>query len=85
MGQSFSYWEQKSFISAFDVVIIGSGIVGLSAALQLIKQNPALNVGILESGFLPSGASTKNAGFACFGSVSEAIDEIKLSGEERDP
>ena len=83
MEQSFSYWEQKSFLSGFDVIIIGSGIVGLSAALRLIKQNPALNVGILESGFLPSGASTKNAGFACFGSVSEAIDEIKLSGEER--
>ena len=83
MGQSFSYWEQKSFFSGFDVIITGSGIVGLSAALRLIKQNPALNVGILESGFLPSGASTKNAGFACFGSVSEAIDEIKLSGEER--
>ena len=83
MGQSFSYWEQKSFFSGFDVIIIGSGIVGLSAALRLIKQNPALNVGILESGFLPSGASTKNAGFACFGSVSEAIDEIKLNGEER--
>ena len=83
MGQSFSYWEQKSFFSGFDVIIIGSGIVGLSAALRLIKQNPALNVGILESGFLPSGASTKNAGFACFGSVSEAIDEIKLSGKER--
>ena len=83
MGQSFSYWEQKSFFSGFDVIITGSGIVGLSAALRLIKQNPALNVGILESGFLPSGASTKNAGFACFGSVSEAIDEIKLSGKER--
>ena len=82
MEQSFSYWEQKSFLSGFDVIIIGSGIVGLSAALRLVKQNPALNVGILESGFLPSGASTKNAGFACFGSVSEVIDEIKSSGEE---
>ena len=82
MEQSFSYWEQKSFLSNFDVIIIGSGIVGLSAALRLKKQKPAIRIGILESGFLPAGASTKNAGFACFGSISEALDEIKHSGVE---
>jgi hypothetical protein len=26
---------------------------------------------------LPHGASTKNAGFACFGSISEIIDDLK--------
>lgn len=82
MGQSFSYWEQKSFLSGFDVIIIGSGIVGLNSALNLKAKHPALQIGIVESGFLPSGASTKNAGFACFGSVSEAVDEIKSEGEE---
>ena len=82
MGQSFSYWEHSSFLSGFDVLIIGSGIVGLSAALRLKKQSPAMRIGILESGFLPSGASTKNAGFACFGSVSEALNEIKSGSEE---
>ncbi|MGB4398210.1 MAG: FAD-binding oxidoreductase [Daejeonella sp.] len=82
MGQSFSYWEQKSFLLGFDVIIIGSGIVGLSSALKLKAKHPALQIGVLESGFLPSGASTKNAGFACFGSVSEAVDEIKYEGEE---
>ena len=82
MGQSFSYWEQKSFLSGFDVIIIGSGIVGLSSALNLKAKHPTLQIAVLESGFLPSGASTKNAGFACFGSVSEAIDEIKSEGEE---
>ena len=82
MGQSFSYWEQKSFLSGFDVIIIGSGIVGLSAALRLKTKSPGIRVGILEAGFLPSGASTKNAGFACFGSISEAIDEIKTGGED---
>ncbi len=82
MEQSFSYWEQKSFLSDFDVMIIGSGIVGISAALRLKTKSPALRVGVLEAGFLPSGASTKNAGFACFGSISEAIDEIKTAGED---
>lgn len=81
MGQSFSYWEQESFLSGFDVIIIGSGIVGLSAGLYLKAKTPSLKIAVLESGFLPSGASTKNAGFACFGSLSEAISEIKSSSE----
>lgn len=82
MKNSFSYWEQKSFLSDFDVLIIGSGIVGLSAALSLKLQKPKLKIGVLEAGFLPGGASTKNAGFACFGSVSELIEELKIGTED---
>jgi glycine/D-amino acid oxidase-like deaminating enzyme len=37
---------------------------------------------VLERGFLPSGASTKNAGFACFGSLSEQLSFLKRSSEE---
>jgi gamma-glutamylputrescine oxidase len=37
---------------------------------------------VLERGFLPSGASTKNAGFACFGTVSEQLSTLKHSSEE---
>ncbi|AYL98355.1 NAD(P)/FAD-dependent oxidoreductase [Mucilaginibacter celer] len=79
---SFSYWERTSFIDNADVIIIGSGLVGLSAALHLKKQQPSLKVLVLERGFLPSGASTKNAGFACFGTVSEQIENIKRSSED---
>jgi gamma-glutamylputrescine oxidase len=79
--QTFSYWEQTSFINNSDVIIIGSGLVGLSAALHLKKQQPTLKVLVLERGFLPTGASTKNAGFACFGTVSEQIANIKASSE----
>lgn len=82
MQDNFSYWEQKSFLSGYDIMIIGSGIVGLNAALQLKIKQPELKVGILEAGFLPSGASTKNAGFACFGSVSETLDELESSSED---
>jgi glycine/D-amino acid oxidase-like deaminating enzyme len=77
--ENFSYWEKKNFFSA-DVVVVGSGIVGLNAAIFLKNERPKLNVIVLERGFLPSGASTKNAGFACFGSISELIAQEELSG-----
>jgi gamma-glutamylputrescine oxidase len=54
-GNTFSYWEHTAFIDHADIIIIGSGLVGLSAALHLKKQQPALNVLVLERGFLPTG------------------------------
>jgi gamma-glutamylputrescine oxidase len=78
----FSYWERCSFIDNADVIIIGSGLVGLSAALHLKKSEPSLKVLVLERGFLPFGASTKNAGFACFGTVSEQLESLQHSSEE---
>lgn len=76
-----SYWERNTFFSHIDVAIVGSGIVGLTAAINLKKQNPKLNIVILERGFLPWGGSTKNAGFACFGSPSEVLDDLKSHTE----
>ncbi|OEK09670.1 FAD-dependent oxidoreductase [Flavivirga aquatica] len=79
---SLSYWEIKSWLSNIDYTIIGSGIVGLNCALQLKKQAPKANILVLEKGVLPQGASTKNAGFTCFGSLSEIIDDLKYHSEE---
>ena len=79
---TFSYWERTAFIDNADIIIIGSGLVGLSAALHLKKQQPALKVLVLERGFLPTGASTKNAGFACFGTVSEQLAALKRSSAD---
>jgi len=81
-ANTFSYWERTAFIDNADVIIIGSGIVGLSAALHLKKQQPRLKVLVLERGFLPTGASTKNAGFACFGTVSEQFACLKHSSAD---
>jgi gamma-glutamylputrescine oxidase len=80
-NQNFSYWERTAFVDNADVIIIGSGIVGLNAALHLKTHEPKLKVMVLERGFLPSGASTKNAGFACFGTVSEQLEALKQSSE----
>lgn len=79
MESHLSYWEKDSFLN-FDIGIIGSGIVGLNAAITLKQRHKNLDVAIFERGFLPSGASTKNAGFACFGSISELIEQEKSIG-----
>ena len=79
MSAMISYWEKQHFFN-YDIIIIGSGIVGLNAAISLKKETPHLSIAVLERGFLPSGASTKNAGFACFGSISELIEQEKIIG-----
>jgi glycine/D-amino acid oxidase-like deaminating enzyme len=77
-----SYWEKKSLFKKFDLIVVGSGIVGLSTAISYKQKNKKATVLILERGILPSGASTKNAGFACFGSVSELLDDLTKMKEE---
>ena len=76
-----SYWEEEFFLKNIDYTVIGSGIVGLTCALELRRLNPNSKIIILERGFLPSGASTKNAGFTCFGSPSELLDDLTKTEE----
>lgn len=73
---NLSFWERDTFFTNIDVTIVGSGIVGLSAAIYLKKKQPKLKVLVMERGLLPYGASSKNAGFACFGSASELLDDL---------
>ncbi|MDI9255923.1 NAD(P)/FAD-dependent oxidoreductase [Flavobacterium sedimenticola] len=79
---NFSYWEIKNWFSTIDFTIVGSGIVGLHCALALRERFPERKILVLERGILPQGASTKNAGFACFGSLSEILDDLKTHSEE---
>lgn len=79
---NLSYWELKNWFTNVDYTIVGSGIVGLHTALRLREKFPESKILILEKGMLPEGASTKNAGFACFGSLSEIIDDLKSHTEE---
>jgi glycine/D-amino acid oxidase-like deaminating enzyme len=78
----FSYWEQQSF-SQYDYIIIGSGIVGLSSAIELKERQRAASVLVLERGLLPTGASTRNAGFACMGSLTELLDDAQYAADEQ--
>ncbi|MES2680258.1 MAG: FAD-dependent oxidoreductase [Bacteroidota bacterium] len=73
---NYSYWELKQYFRQFDLVVVGGGIVGLSAAISFKQKNKQATVLVLERGILPNGASTKNAGFACFGSAGELLDDL---------
>jgi len=77
-----SFWEKKSFLN-YDVIIVGAGITGLSTAISLKETYPNLEILVLERGLFPTGASTKNAGFACFGSLTELLSDIEQMGEEK--
>lgn len=78
----FSYWEQQSLLQ-YDHIIIGAGIVGLHTAIELKELHPAASILVVERSLLPYGASTRNAGFACIGSLTELIDDLQhMSAEE---
>ncbi|MDR7129511.1 glycine/D-amino acid oxidase-like deaminating enzyme [Algoriphagus sp. 4150] len=71
----FSYWEKKHFFH-YDLIVVGSGFVGLSSAIHFKEKFPKASVLVLERGVFPTGASTKNAGFACIGSLTEILDDF---------
>ena len=77
-----SFWEKTSFFAPQDIIIAGSGFTGLWSAFQLKLINPGLKITILERGLIPTGASTRNAGFSCFGSPGELLVDAQAMGEE---
>ncbi len=82
MNQVFSFWEKNLYETPYDFTIIGGGFTGLSAAIHLKKQHPNKRVLLLERGVVPYGASTKNAGFSCFGSIGELMDDRSHMSEQ---
>ncbi len=78
-----SIWEKETFYAPQDVVIVGSGFVGLWSAFYLKKRFPDHRITIIDRGLIPTGASTRNAGFACFGSLSELVSDARTMGTEK--
>ncbi|MGB0431776.1 MAG: NAD(P)/FAD-dependent oxidoreductase [Bacteroidia bacterium] len=77
----YSFWEKQFWSKKFDFLIIGAGFTGLNVALNLKKRYPKSQVLVIDKIVRFSMASTKNAGFACFGSPSELISDIDKIGE----
>jgi gamma-glutamylputrescine oxidase len=79
---NLSYWEKESFFKNIDTLVIGGGIVGLSTAIYLKQRSPLQKVVVAERDVFSAGASTKNAGFACFGSAGELLDDLQKMKED---
>lgn len=77
-----SHWEQTTFLRSPDVAIIGAGLTGLQAALELKRLRPQADVLVIERAAIPRGASTRNAGFACFGGPTELLADLDAYGAE---
>lgn len=76
-----SYWEKIFY--KHDFGIIGGGLSGLSTAISIKEKFPDSSIVVLEKEAIPASASTRNAGFACFGSLTELISDKEKFGRER--
>ena len=82
MSHSISFWEAETYFAPQDYIIVGAGLLGLWSAFELKRSFPKAKITILERGVIPTGASTRNAGFACFGSPTEMLSDIQKMGED---
>ncbi|WP_165871352.1 NAD(P)/FAD-dependent oxidoreductase [Flaviaesturariibacter flavus] len=78
----FSIWEKETVLAPQDVVIAGGGFAGLWTAFHLLRRYPKARIAVLEKDFMSMGASTRNAGFACFGSLGELVADATEIGND---
>lgn len=78
-----SFWEDTLYKQQVDLLVIGAGITGQSAAHFYKLANPGARVLVLDRGIFPAGASTRNAGFACIGSIGEFLADLEIDSEEK--
>lgn len=82
MSGTVSYWESSVWRETWDLIIVGAGITGSSAAIHYLEHHPKAKVLLLERAVFPSGASTRNAGFTCFGTIGESLDDLAHETED---
>jgi glycine/D-amino acid oxidase-like deaminating enzyme len=78
---NWSFWEKSRYFDGIQDLIVGGGLVGMSTAYHLKLLFPQRRVVVIDRDPFSAGASTKNAGFACFGSPSELLSDLKHSSE----
>lgn len=81
--KNLSYWEHKSYLDDIDYLIVGSGIVGMTAALELRLREPDAHIVMIDKSSIGGGASSRNAGFACIGSISELMHDRRQYGPDK--
>lgn len=80
---NYSIWEIETLYKKPDFVIIGGGFTGLWTALSVSQKYPKADILIIEKHHYPLGASTRNAGFSCFGSITEILSDAKTMGWDK--
>ncbi len=75
--QPLSYWEKDAYFGHTNIAIIGGGIVGMNAALRLKEARPKCTITIVDRSSIGTAASSRNAGFACYGSISEIYADLE--------
>ena len=79
---AFSYWESNAWLEDVDLMVVGAGIVGLSAALHARSLHPAWRIVVVDTDPFGGGGSSRNAGFSCFGSATELQHDRESLGDE---
>ncbi len=79
MYSTISFWEQR-WLDKADIVVVGSGLVGMQVAIQLKQKFSHRAVWVLDKQQFGTSASLRNAGFACFGSAGEILDDAQNMG-----
>lgn len=82
MQRHLSWWERSVLFRPFDFIVLGAGLIGKQIALRLAEKHPAAHIALVDKYAIPYGASTRNAGFACFGSVGEILDDLSKSNKD---
>jgi gamma-glutamylputrescine oxidase len=81
---SVSFWQDSGSTNKIqkDIVIIGGGLAGLSAAYWLQQEDLSLEIAVVEKYEIGSGASGRNAGFITCGSVEHFNRLVSKHGRE---
>jgi glycine/D-amino acid oxidase-like deaminating enzyme len=82
---TLSFWHRQAQApeEAFDVAVVGGGIIGCSTAYWLRQLRPSARIAIVEAGRLAAGASGRNAGFLLQGSGPDYVAAIERYGAEQ--
>ncbi|MCV6594481.1 MAG: FAD-binding oxidoreductase [Silicimonas sp.] len=70
-------------VQTADVVVIGAGFAGLSAARRLKAQDPTLSVAVLEAGRIAEGSAGRNSGFMIDLPHDLASEDYAGAGDDR--